>query len=122
MHTKINTHQIDPNFLPQDLWSKTRLGMQHIHLELPLILGYSISKKIKHKSRINTSDKYKIVINPPVIHFGIKRPHAEVGHKSIIIFNYKNHLDRFCINGKQFIEKYLQHNSVQFLVQDLLIT
>jgi hypothetical protein len=34
MHTKINTHQIDPNFLTPNLWSKISLGMQHKHLEL----------------------------------------------------------------------------------------
>jgi hypothetical protein len=34
MHTKINTHQNDPNFLTHDIWSKTDLGMQHTHLEL----------------------------------------------------------------------------------------
>jgi hypothetical protein len=45
MHTKINTHPNDPNFLTHVLWSKTNLGMQHIHLELPLILGYSFTKK-----------------------------------------------------------------------------
>jgi hypothetical protein len=45
----------------------------------------------------------KIVINSPEVQLGIARPHAEVGHKNIIIFSYKNHWDRFCINGKQFI-------------------
>jgi hypothetical protein len=34
MRTKINTHQNDFISLIHDLWSKTRLGMQHIHLEL----------------------------------------------------------------------------------------
>jgi hypothetical protein len=29
------------------------------------------------------------------VYFGIKRPHAEVGYKNIIIFSYKNHLGRF---------------------------
>jgi hypothetical protein len=77
--------------------------MQHIHLELPLILSCSFTKKIKHISRLNTSDNYKIVINSPEVYFGIKRQHAEVGHKNIIIFSYKNHLDRFCIKIKQFI-------------------
>jgi hypothetical protein len=77
--------------------------MQHIHLELPFIFGYSFTKKIKHNSRINTSDNYKIVINSPEVHFGIKRQHAEVGHKNIIIFSYKNHLYKLCINRKQFI-------------------
>jgi hypothetical protein len=100
MHTKINKHPNDPNFLTHVLWSKTNLGMQHIYLELPLILGYSFTKKIKHISRINTFDNYKIAINSPEVNFGTKRPHAEVGHKNIIIFSYKNHLDRFYINGK----------------------
>jgi hypothetical protein len=77
--------------------------MQHIHVELPLILGYSFTKKIKNISRINASDNYKIVINSPEVYFGIERPHEEVGHKNIILFSYKNHLDRFCINIKQFI-------------------
>jgi hypothetical protein len=54
--------------------------MQYIHLELPLILSYTFIKKIKHNSRINTFDHYKIVINSPEVHFVIKRPHAEVGH------------------------------------------
>jgi hypothetical protein len=63
MHTKINTRQIDPNILTHDLWSKTRLGMQHIHLELLWILIYAITKKNKHNSRINIFDNYKIVIN-----------------------------------------------------------
>jgi hypothetical protein len=66
-------------------------------------LGYVFSKKIKHISRINISDKYKIVINSPEVCFGIARQHEEVGNKNIIIFGYKNHLSRFCINGKQFI-------------------
>jgi hypothetical protein len=51
------------NFLKHDLWSKPKLGMQHIHLELLWILSYAFSKKNKHISRINISDKYKIVIN-----------------------------------------------------------
>jgi hypothetical protein len=88
MHTKIIKHPNDSNVLTQVLGSKTNLGMQHIHLELPLILGYSF-KKTKHNSRLNTSAKYKMVINSPEVHFGIKRPHAEVGHKNIIIFSYK---------------------------------
>jgi hypothetical protein len=103
MHTKINTRQIDPNFLTHDLWSKTRLGMQHIYLELLWILTYAIIKKNKHISRINIFDNYKIVINSPEVHFGTKRQHVEVCHKNIIILSYKNHLDRLCINRKQFI-------------------
>jgi hypothetical protein len=76
MHTKTNNHPIDSNFLTQGLGSKTNLGMQHIHLELPLILGYSFTKKIKHISRINTSDNYTIVTNSPEMYLGIKRQHA----------------------------------------------
>jgi hypothetical protein len=100
MHTKINKHPVDPNFLTRILWSKTNLGMQYIHLELPLILNYLFTKQIKHISRINNSDNFKIVLNSLEVYFGIKRPHAEVGHKNIYIFSYKNYLDRFCINGK----------------------
>jgi hypothetical protein len=29
---KINKHQNDANLLTHGLWSKTKLGMQHIHL------------------------------------------------------------------------------------------
>jgi hypothetical protein len=73
MHIKINTHKNDPNFLTYVIWSKTRLGMQDIHLELLWILTYAITKKSKHISRINISDNYKIVINSPEVHFGIKK-------------------------------------------------
>jgi hypothetical protein len=73
MHIKINTHQNDFNFLAHGLWSKPKLGMQHIHLELLKILGYAFTKKSKHISRTNIFDKYKIVINSPEVHFGIKR-------------------------------------------------
>jgi hypothetical protein len=81
-------------------------------------LSYAFTRKFKHISRIIISERYKIVINSLEVHFGIKRQHAEVGHK-INIFSYKNHLVRFCINRKQFILKDLQHNFVQFLVQGL---
>jgi hypothetical protein len=46
------------------------------------------------------SDYSKIVINSPEMYLGITRQNAQVGHKNI---SYKNHLGRFCINGKQFI-------------------
>jgi mRNA-degrading endonuclease YafQ of YafQ-DinJ toxin-antitoxin module len=72
MHTKITTHQIDPNFLTHDLGSKTRLGMQHIHLELLWILIYAITKKNKHISRINILAIINL-INSPEVHFGIQR-------------------------------------------------
>jgi hypothetical protein len=85
-------------------------------------LSYVFSKKINHISRINISDNHKSVINSPEVNFGITRQHAEVGHKNIIIFGYKNHLGRFCRKRKQFLEKDLQHNFVQFLVQELVNT
>jgi hypothetical protein len=53
-----------------------------------------------HKLRINISDHPKIMINSPEVCFGITRQHAQVGHKNINIFSYKNHLGRFCIKGK----------------------
>jgi hypothetical protein len=61
-------------------------------------LSYAITFKTKNISRINIYDRYKIVINSPVVHSGITRSHAEFVHKNIIIFSYKNHLDRFSIN------------------------
>jgi hypothetical protein len=77
--------------------------------------------KIGHKSRINISDIYKIVINSQDVYLGITRSHAEVEHKTLFIFSYKNHLDRFIINTKQFIVK--EHsNFVQLLVQMLGMT
>jgi hypothetical protein len=103
MHTTIKTYQNDPNFLTHDLWSKTNLGMQHIHLELLWILSYVFTKKIRHILRINIVDNYKIVINSLEVHFGIKRYHAEAWHNNLFIFSYKNHLDKFCIKTKQFI-------------------
>jgi hypothetical protein len=66
-----------------------------------------------HKLRINISDKPKLRINSPEVCFDIKRQHAQVGNKNINTCSYKNHLRRFCINGKQFIEKDLLHNFVQ---------
>jgi hypothetical protein len=77
--------------------------MQQAHLELPLIMHYYFTKENKHMLRINTSDHSKILINSAEVYLGIKRPHADVGHKNIITFSYKNHLDRFCKKGKQFI-------------------
>jgi hypothetical protein len=73
MHTTIIIQQNDSNFLTHGRWSNTKLGIQHIHLELLQILGYAITKKMKHISRINISDNYKIVIKLPEVHFGIKR-------------------------------------------------
>jgi hypothetical protein len=87
MHTKIITHKNDPNFLTHDIWSKTSLVVQHIHLELLWNLSYSILKKNKHKSIIIISSDYKIVINSPGVCFGIKRQYAKVGCKNLIIFS-----------------------------------
>jgi hypothetical protein len=56
-----------------------------------------------HNSRIITSNQSKIVINSSRVYLSITRQHAQVGHKNINIFSYKNHLARFCIKGKQFI-------------------
>jgi UDP-N-acetylglucosamine pyrophosphorylase len=82
-------------------------------------LGYTFTTKIKNISIIYNFDKYKIVINSAEVHLGITRSHAEVEHKNIIIFSYKNHLDRYIINTKQFILKDLQQNFMQLLVQML---
>jgi hypothetical protein len=103
MHTKINIHPNDSIFRTHVIWSKTNLGMQHIHLELLLIFSYAITKKNKHNSRINIYGNYKNVINLLEVYFGIQRQHAEVAHKNLTIFSYKNNLGRFCINRKQFI-------------------
>jgi hypothetical protein len=64
--------------------------------------------QLQRKTSINQEDsmhlgKNKIVISSPEVHFGIKRQYAEVRRKNLLIFSYKNHLDRFCIKRKQFI-------------------
>jgi hypothetical protein len=46
-----------------------------------------MTKENMHVLRINTSGDSKIVIKSPEVQLGITRPHAEVGHKSIIIFS-----------------------------------
>jgi hypothetical protein len=66
-------------------------------------LTYAITKKNKPNARINISVHYKIVINSPEVGFGIKRQYAKVGCKNLFIFSYKNHLCRFCRNGKTFL-------------------
>jgi hypothetical protein len=86
MHTKIITQQNAPNFLTHVKWFKTSLVVQHTHLELLGNLSYEILKKNKHNSRINISGNYKIVINSPVVCFGITKQCAKVGHKNLIIF------------------------------------
>jgi hypothetical protein len=66
-------------------------------------LTQAFTKKNKHNSRINISGDYRIVINTPEVCFGIKRQYAKVGCKNLLIFSYKNHLCRFCRNGKTFL-------------------
>jgi hypothetical protein len=88
--------------------------MHQINLELLWILSYAFTNKIRHKTRLNTSNRYKIVITSPEVELGIKRSHADVEHKTLFICGNKNHLDRISIKTKQFITKDLQHNFVQF--------
>jgi hypothetical protein len=103
MNTNINIHPKDPNFLTHVIWFKPNLVVQHIHLELLWNLSYKFSKKVKHNSRINIYGNYKIVINSPELGFGIKTQCAKGGCKNLFIFGYKNHLCRFCRNGKTFL-------------------
>jgi hypothetical protein len=42
-----------------------------------------------HILGINTSVHSKIVTNSPEVYLDITTPHAEVGHKNIIIVSYK---------------------------------
>jgi hypothetical protein len=87
MHTKIITQQNDPNLLTHVIWSKTSLGVQHIHLELLWNLSYEFSMKFKHNSSIIISGNYKILINSREVYIGIKRQCTEVGCKNLIIFS-----------------------------------
>jgi hypothetical protein len=103
MHTKLNRHQNDPISLIHALWSKTSLRDQQVHLKTLLILLHKFTNEIMHKLRIIISDKPKIMINSLEVCFDITRQHAQVGHKNINIFSYKNHLGSFCKKGKQFI-------------------
>jgi hypothetical protein len=68
-----------------------------------LILAYQFKKENMHKLKINNSGNPKIMINSQDVHFGITRQCAQVELKNIIIFNKKNHLGRFCRNGKTFL-------------------
>jgi hypothetical protein len=40
------------------------------------------------------------MVNSLEVHLGIKISHAEVLHKNLFIFSYKNHVGRFIINTK----------------------
>jgi hypothetical protein len=55
-----------------------------------------------HKLRINIYVKLKTMINSQEVCFDIARQHAQIGHKNINVFSYKNHLGSLCRNGKQF--------------------
>jgi hypothetical protein len=59
------------------------------------------------------------MINSPEVHLGMKWSYPEFGHKNLYILSYKNHLDRFIINTKYIILKYLLSKFVQFLVLNL---
>jgi hypothetical protein len=56
--------------------------------------------KINNKSRINISDRYKIMVNSIEVHLGLKISYPEVGHKNIFSFVYKNDLGRFSLKTK----------------------
>jgi hypothetical protein len=56
-----------------------------------------------HKTRIIISFNPKIMINSQDVHFVITRQCAQVELKNINIFNKKNHLGRYCRNGKEFL-------------------
>jgi hypothetical protein len=122
MHTKINTHQNDPNFLTHAIWSKTSLGVQHIHLELLWKLSYVYSNKIKHNSRINISSDYKIVINSPEVCLWITRQYENVGCKNLNMFSYKNHFWRICKMENNFYKKIYIITFCNFLAQEPVMT
>jgi hypothetical protein len=73
MHTKIITHQNDPNFLTHVIRFKSSLVAQYTHLELLWNLSYEFLKKNKHNSIINTSGNCKTVINSSEVCFGITK-------------------------------------------------
>jgi hypothetical protein len=95
MHIKINITALEPNFLLDILWPKTSLGNQQTHLELVWILIYAFMIKNKHKLGNNISNRDKIRVNSPEVHFSITRQYPEVGLKNKFILSCKNHLGRF---------------------------
>jgi hypothetical protein len=58
-----------------------------------------------HKLRIIIFVNPKILINSQDVHLDITRQCALVELKNINIFNKKNHLCRFCRNGKKHFYK-----------------
>jgi hypothetical protein len=51
--------------------------------------------KNKHKFGNNISNRDKIRLNSPEVHFRITRQYPELGPKNNYILSYKNHLGRF---------------------------
>jgi hypothetical protein len=51
--------------------------------------------KNKHKLGNNISNRDKIRVNSPEVHFSIKWQYPEVGLKNNYIVSYKNHQGRF---------------------------
>jgi hypothetical protein len=100
MHIKINIIELEPNFLLDTLWPKRSLGKQQTHLELLWTLIYTFMIKNKHKLGNNISNRDKIMVNSPEVHFSITRQYPEVGIKNKFILSYKNHLDRFANNTR----------------------
>jgi hypothetical protein len=56
--------------------------------------------KNKHKSGINISKRYKIMVNSPEVLFIITRQYPEVGLKNSFILSYKIHLGKFVNNTR----------------------
>jgi hypothetical protein len=100
MHIKINITEMEPNFLLHMLWPKTSLRNQQTHLDLLWILIYTLKIKNKHKLRNNISNRDKIRVNSPEVHFRITRHYPEVELNNNYILSYKNHLGRFDNNTR----------------------
>jgi hypothetical protein len=58
-----------------------------------------------HKLIINIFVEPKIMINSPEVCFDITRQHAQVGHKNINSFSYKNHLGSFAEKENNLYKK-----------------
>jgi hypothetical protein len=56
--------------------------------------------KNKHKLRNNISNRDKIRVNSPEVHFSITKQYPEVGLKNNYILSYKNNLCRFDNNTR----------------------
>jgi hypothetical protein len=72
-------------------------------MEPLLNLVYELTKENMHNSKIIISVNPKFMINSRDVSFSIARQCAQVGLKNINIFNMKNHLGSFCMNGKEFV-------------------